>query len=374
MKNRFRIERIKKRCKMALNEGFISKPDLVELFSIDDKSIDALMDLWKKLSLNNYKEYLVYELVKNEFVYKDDHYDRKKLMHSWKDLKDIWHWALFPFSDFARSDLFFDVFKEIIDHGLLFDLYMRINKKYLLFDFDKKPDEYIIYIKIENLYDWIEKLKNVHLVNITFPKLLLNDDLHNIEDASKILQSSKSFDNVFKQDGQLWTIVYDGKKVHFPNLKALKEIQYLIANPNTLVTYYDLLRLDLGDVIDNVSRKQDVIHDAKYLSDYKKERHRLKQQLDKSELAGDSYEINEATTKLKKLDKHMFTWFGKSKSFTDEITNQVLALKKRIIRTIKMITKNHKKCGEHLEKCIIFKKKNEGILYTPGDGIKWKIK
>ena len=358
---------------MALNEGFISQQDLVEVFSIDEKSIDVLIDFWKKLNLNNYKEFLGYELVKDEFIYKDGQYDRKKLMHSWIDLKAIWCWALFPFSNFLRSDLFYNVFKEIIDHGLLLDLYMRINKKYLLFDFDKKSDDHIIYIKIENLYDWIEKLKNVHLVNITFPNLLLNENIHNIEDASKILKSPKRFDNVFKQDGQLWTIVYDGKKVHFPNLKALKEIQYLIANPNTLVTYYDLLRLDLGDIIDNVSRNQDAIHDPKYLSDYKKERHRLKQQLDKSELAGDSYEINKATTKLKELDKHMFTWFGESKSFTDEITNQVLALKKRIRRTIKMITKNHKKCGEHLEKCIIFKKQNEGILYTPGDGIKWKI-
>jgi hypothetical protein len=199
--------------------------------------------------------------------------------------------------------------------------------------------------------------------------------------------------NVFRKEGETWTIVYERRKLHFPDSKGLQYIAYLLAHPGKTFHVLDLETAvqgvppdAIGNIHDKMSEDQLTEHqltiaghggggevvDQKAREQYKAKRTEIKQELAEAERNNDRAQIERLERDLKFFEQEILTAYGRQRNrHPNSHAQQARAnIIKLIRKALKKIEKHNPSLHQHLRAI----KTGTFCSYTPvPPNISWKF-
>lgn len=236
-------------------------------------------------------------------------------------------------------------------------------------------------VKLEDLKEYIEDVEKVLKISFPLPRRLFPGPSKDEE---------VSLSNVFRKEGQFWTISYDGKTIRLKDAKGLWYINYLLQYPNRQFKAAELMKLfdappvtdvynkmsdeelgkeglsrsySLGDAGNNI--------DSKAKSEYKRRLKEIQVEKAKAERENDFPVLNELKKEEEDLTKQLDAAYGlkgrprRSSDYSEKIRK---AVTNRIKAAQKDIEKEHPSLGKHLSNSI---KKGSSCSYSPPEDISW---
>ena len=160
-----------------------------------------------------------------------------------------------------------------------------------------------------------------------------------------------SVGNVFRQDGPLWTLSFDGRTVHLPDLKGLHDLARLLAAPGEDLHCLELAgaaglppQADAGPLLDEQAR-----------ADYRRRMQELAEEVDLAAAAGDAVRAERARTELDTLTQTLAAAFGlggrprKAGDLAERARSTVTA---RIRSAVAKVEDAHPALGRHLQNSV----------------------
>lgn len=202
-------------------------------------------------------------------------------------------------------------------------------------------------------------------------------------------------ENIFRHDGDFWTISYEGEAKPVKDTKGIHYIAYLLQNKTSLVGATELVRAFEGPFTDVGTkefakmseeqlneyhlRKTSYLNDTKMSSvskdkdEYKRMLYDINNEIVKAEKEGDSLLLKELQGQKEDLLNEVKANFGKKGRFRKSNQSEEKARKAVtacIRNAIKRIQKEHPSLGDHLSQSI---KTGTDCVYNPGQHTPWTV-
>jgi predicted ATPase len=157
--------------------------------------------------------------------------------------------------------------------------------------------------------------------------------------------------NVFRRDGALWTLAFDGHTVHLPDLKGLHDLARLLAAPGEDLHCLELAgaaglppQADAGPLLDEQAR-----------SDYRRRMQELADEGDLAAAAGDTVRAERARAELDALTEALAAAFGlggRPRKAGDPAERARSTVTARIRSAIAKVEEAHPALGRHLQNSV----------------------
>ncbi len=201
-------------------------------------------------------------------------------------------------------------------------------------------------------------------------------------------------DNVFRLEGEYWTIRYDGKTARFKDKKGLRYIAYLLKHPDEDFPAIELQRccattqelaesqevrsvrpreLEAEDssFTDDLSTR-DEVHDEKALRNYRDRLIELREELHKAQKNSDETMATVTQHEIDRITKLLLPSLNlgkKSRTFQNKAEKARIAITTAIKRAYKPLKKEHAILHDHLEDVIY---SGSSFSYKPREEIRWQ--
>jgi len=178
-------------------------------------------------------------------------------------------------------------------------------------------------------------------------------------------------ENIFRREGQMWTLSYNGKTKHFKPSKGLLYISYLLGSPFQEYHVAELVRAFENPEQEVLSFSAGEVSSKETVSNYRKRLLEIRTELSETEEAGDPLLKKELEEEKEALEKQLLQAVGmggKLKKNPDETRRQANAVSEAISRSLKVIDKNHPALRQHLFNAI---NRGEYLSYTPDTATSW---
>jgi predicted ATPase len=157
--------------------------------------------------------------------------------------------------------------------------------------------------------------------------------------------------NVFRRDGPLWTLSFDGHTVHLPDLKGLHDLARLLAAPGEDLHCLELAgaaglppQADAGPLLDEQAR-----------SDYRRRMQELAEEADLAATAGDPVRAERAREELDALTEAVAAAFGlggRPRKAGDPAERARSTVTARIRSAVAKVEEAHPALGRHLQNSV----------------------
>ena len=157
--------------------------------------------------------------------------------------------------------------------------------------------------------------------------------------------------NVFRQDGPLWTLTFDGRTARLPDLKGLHDLARLLAAPGEDLHCLELAgaaglppQADAGPLLDEQAR-----------SDYRRRMQELAEEGDLASAAGDTVRAEQARAELDALTDAVAAAFGlggRPRKAGDPAERARSTVTARIRSAVAKVEEAHPALGRHLQNSV----------------------
>ncbi len=176
--------------------------------------------------------------------------------------------------------------------------------------------------------------------------------------------------NVFRAQGELWTLGFGGETVHMPDLKGLHDLARLLAAPGE-----EIHCLDLGAGVGGAAPQG---HAGEFLDDeartaYRQRIDELRDELDHAQAANDSVRAELAREELDAIGdalKSAYGLGGRARKAGDQSERARSAVTWRIRSAISRIEAAHPVLGRHLRNSI---RTGTFCAYVPEQPVDWEL-
>jgi hypothetical protein len=196
--------------------------------------------------------------------------------------------------------------------------------------------------------------------------------------TKKVIKSTPSkkvaVENVFRKEGQIWTLSYMGTEVHLKNLKGMSYISYLLGSPNQEYHVTVLTKaLEYTDDTHNelLSFSPSVVSTKETIADYRERLRQLKIDLVDAQRNGEELIVKDIMQEKEAIEielKQSLGLGGRIKNAPDQVKKQANAVSLAIRRAIEVIYNSHPNLGRHLSNTI---NRGQYLSYNPGTDISW---
>lgn len=177
--------------------------------------------------------------------------------------------------------------------------------------------------------------------------------------------------NVFKYEGPVWHIRYQGKQIYLPHFTGLRYIARLLKQPNERVSVDQLVA---PDAIGGTIAKQDngPATDIQGLANYRRKLAELETEIAEAKASGDAggqMRAQEAKESIVEHLKSVTDHAGRPRKDRPQQTSMRTAVSKAIDRALHEIKEHHADLWEHLESSIV---KGNFLRYCPATPTTWE--
>jgi predicted ATPase len=189
------------------------------------------------------------------------------------------------------------------------------------------------------------------------------------EPAAAPVPEPAAAEHVFRRDGTLWAVTFDGRSVHLPDLKGLHDLARLLAAPGEEVHCLELAGAaglprqgDAGPLLDERAR-----------ADYRRRMRELEEEAELASAAGDDVRAEAARRELDALTEAVASAFGlggrprRTGDLAERARSTVTA---RIRSAVTRIEDSHPALGRHLRNAV---RTGTFCSYRPERPVDWII-
>ena len=172
--------------------------------------------------------------------------------------------------------------------------------------------------------------------------------------------------NVFRRDGELWVLQFEGREVRLPDAKGLRDLALLVAAPGREIAALDLAGApaggDAGPVLDRAARDS-----------YRRRLQDLEEELDDAGAMGDLGRTERLAAERDALVEQLTTAFGlggrarRAGSPAERARTTVTARIRHVIRRIEAV---HPELGRHLDRSV---RTGTFCVYEPDGAVSWTV-
>jgi tetratricopeptide (TPR) repeat protein len=172
--------------------------------------------------------------------------------------------------------------------------------------------------------------------------------------------------NVFRREGELWTLSYAGRTIHLKDAKGLHDIASLVARPGREVHVADLIgsgvQGDAGPILDDRARRE-----------YRARLTELQEDLDEADRYGDVARSERAREEMDFLAGELAAALGlggRARATGDPAERARKAVTQRIRNVINRVAKEHPELGRHLDRSV---RTGRFCSYGPESPVDWTV-
>jgi hypothetical protein len=173
--------------------------------------------------------------------------------------------------------------------------------------------------------------------------------------------------NVFRCDGDVWTLVFDGVEVRLPNTKGLHDLHTLIANPGVDVP--------ASSFVTDAAVSADVapVLDVRAKAAYRRRLDDLDRELDRAAMRGDAGRAEvlekERQALLDEL-RRAAGLGGRDRSMENDRERLRKTVTARIRDTLRRLDDRHPALATHLRACV---HTGARCVYVPAEPVRWEL-
>lgn len=176
--------------------------------------------------------------------------------------------------------------------------------------------------------------------------------------------------DVFRRDGEQWTLVYRGARAHVRDRKGLHDIAALLAAPGHELHVFELLAAG-GEA--RLDRGADPAVDGTALDSYRRRLADLQEELDEADHLADAGRAARARDELEVLTAHVADALGlgnRTRAPGDPVERARKAVRRRIRTSLDSIDAHLPALGHHLDRSI---RTGTFCSYTPEHPVDWVL-
>ncbi|MBA3017250.1 hypothetical protein KKG29_05805 [Patescibacteria group bacterium] len=199
--------------------------------------------------------------------------------------------------------------------------------------------------------------------------LISKDDARNA--AAKATGKNISDENIFRKEGQMWTLCYGGVTKYLKHSKGLLYISYLLGSPFQEYHVAELVKVAETPGKEVLSFSSGEVSTKETVANYRKRLTDIHNELAEADETEDLLLKKELLKEKQGLEKQLLQAVGmggKLKKNPDETKRQANAVSEAITRSLKTIDKNHHSLWQHLLNAI---NRGEYLSYAPETDISW---
>jgi predicted ATPase len=177
--------------------------------------------------------------------------------------------------------------------------------------------------------------------------------------------------NVFRREGEYWTLAYDGTSIRLRDTKGLGYVACLLAHPGREIHVAALALRDAGDR----AQEHDLgaVLDPRATAEYKQRVGDLREELEEATAAADLGRAARAREEIEAITHELSAAYGlggRARRAGDRAERLRKAVTNQIRRTVERIRKDHPSLGRHLMNAL-----RTGLLcaYLPEQLIEWLL-
>lgn len=177
--------------------------------------------------------------------------------------------------------------------------------------------------------------------------------------------------NIFRREGQMWTLCYGGVTKHFKHSKGLLYISYLLGSPFQEYHVAELVKVAENPGKEVLSFSASEVSTKKTIENYRKRLSEIRAELSDADDTGDPLlkkELHEEKQAVEQQILQAVGLAGKLRKHPDETKRQANAVSEAISRSLKVIRKSHPSLQRHLFNAI---NRGEYLSYIPETNISW---
>jgi predicted ATPase/class 3 adenylate cyclase/tetratricopeptide (TPR) repeat protein len=180
-------------------------------------------------------------------------------------------------------------------------------------------------------------------------------------------------DNVFRRDGDVWSIAYGGTQIQLRDAKGLRYLARLLAQPGREVHVNDLAAEATGGEAVPASGSGGEILDAAAKADYRRRLAELKAEVAEASEWHDTERVARAQAEIDALTDHLAGAYGlggRARTMGDPVERVRKAVTNRIRDSLDRIAAEHESLGRHLANTV-----HTGTFcsYTPERPTHWQL-
>jgi hypothetical protein len=178
----------------------------------------------------------------------------------------------------------------------------------------------------------------------------------------------------FRFDGEVWSLVFDGRTVHMPDAKGLRDLHVLLGRPGAEVPVVRLLDPAGGEVV--VAARQmggDAVLDDEAKARYKRHLERLDEEIDRAAELGDDARAAEYDRERAALLAELRAaagLAGRDRRLGDEAERARKTVTARIRDTLRKLDQRHAPLAEHLRASV---STGATCSYRPDREVTWRL-
>jgi hypothetical protein len=172
--------------------------------------------------------------------------------------------------------------------------------------------------------------------------------------------------NVFRHDGDYWTVVFEGDTIHVRDLKGLRYLARLLANPGREYHVLDLVAAERGDALRPVrGRGPDLpasgvgdageILDARAKDAYRRRLAEIDDDIERARADADLHRAEQAETERDFLVRelaHAFGMGGRARPTGSASERARAAVTRAVRQSMVRLEKHHRRLGDHLSRTV----------------------
>lgn len=173
--------------------------------------------------------------------------------------------------------------------------------------------------------------------------------------------------SVFRKEGDVWTLSFEGKTVHLPGLKGFNDIALLLSQPTREIYCSELMDLPV-----TVATEEYALDD-KAKREYRNQIRKLQEEIDEAEQMNDSERVASLRECLDQILDHLSSTtdiYGRPRKLGSATEKTRSAVTWRIRNAIKKIAQVHPTLGAHLTNSI---KTGTYCCYSPEKPFQWAV-
>ncbi|MFE8973031.1 ATP-binding protein [Streptomyces cyaneofuscatus] len=178
----------------------------------------------------------------------------------------------------------------------------------------------------------------------------------------------------FRRDGSVWQLCWDGRTVHVPDAKGLRDLHSLLGLPGADVPAVHLLAPEGGAVVAAAGRLGgDPVLDEEAKRRYKEHLARLDAEIDRAAARDDTRQVEAYDRERQALLDQLRTAAGlggRSRRLGDETERARKTVTARIRDTLRKLDALHPELAAHLRESVTT---GTTCAYRPGDAPEWRL-
>ncbi|GAB2572351.1 hypothetical protein GCM10027168_01370 [Streptomyces capparidis] len=180
---------------------------------------------------------------------------------------------------------------------------------------------------------------------------------------------------VFRCDGGVWTLSFQGRTVHMPDAKGLRDLRILLERPGAFVSAVELLNPEGGELVVAARRLGgDAVLDEEAKARYRARLAALDEEIDRAAARGDDRRAAEFDRERAALLHELRAaagLAGRSRRLGDEAERARKTVTARIRDTLRRLDERHPELAAHLREAV---STGATCRYQPPERVEWRLR